>query len=84
MFMQYIHAAMGQAKYRILEDKNYYGEIPGLRGIWASEKSLEDCRRVLQEVLEEWVLLKVQYGDKLPTIHGKRLKLPNLAHANLS
>ncbi len=81
MFMEYIHTAMGQAKYKILEDKTYYGEIPGFKGVWSNEKGLENCRKVLQEVLEEWVLLKVHQGDRLPVIHGKRLKLPNLVHA---
>lgn len=81
MFMEYIQSAMKGAKYKILEDKTYYGEISGFRGVWANEKKLEECRKVLQEVLEEWVLLKVRQGDKLPIIHGKRLKLPNLVHA---
>ena len=81
MFMEYIDTAMKQAKYKILEDKTYYGEVTGFKGVWSNEKGLEDCRKVLQEVLEEWVLLKVRQGDKLPQIHGKRLKLPNLIHA---
>ena len=81
MFMEYIHTGMNQAKYKILGDKTYYGEIPGFKGVWANEKSLEECRKVLQEVLEEWVLLKVRHGDKLPSIHGKHLKLPHLVHA---
>ncbi len=81
MFMEYIESAMGLAKYKILDGKTYYGQIPGFKGVWADEKNLEDCRKILQEVLEGWVLLKVRQGDKLPTIHGKRLKLPNLVHA---
>lgn len=81
MFMDYIQSAMDQAKYKILPDKTYYGEIPGFRGVWANEKALKNCQEVLQEVLEEWVILKVRHGDKLPTIHGKRLKLPALVHA---
>ena len=81
MFMEYIETAMKQAKYKTLEDKTYFGEVPGFRGVWANEKSREECRKILQEVLEGWVLLKVRQGDKLPTIHGKRLKLPNLVHA---
>lgn len=78
MFLEYIQTALRQAKYKILEDKTYYGEVPGFKGVWSNEKGLEDCREVLQEVLEEWVLLKVRQGDKLPMIHGKRLKIPNL------
>jgi predicted RNase H-like HicB family nuclease len=81
MFMEYIDSAMQRAKYKILEDQTYYGQIPGFKGVWADAKSLEDCRKTLQEVLEGWVLLKVRHGDNLPTIHGKRLKLPNLVPA---
>ena len=78
MFLEYIHSAMRQAKYKILEDKTYYGEVPGFKGVWSNEKGLEVCREVLQEVVEEWVLLKARQGDKLPVIHGKHLKIPNL------
>lgn len=48
---------MGKAQYKILDDGMYFGEVPGFQGVWASEASLEGCRRVLQEVLEEWLLL---------------------------
>ena len=57
MLTAYIQTAMQQAQYKILEDGSYFGEIPGFQGVWASEQTLEDCRRVLQEVLEEWLLL---------------------------
>jgi hypothetical protein len=60
LFMEYIGAVMEQAKYRVLGDKNDYGEIPGFHGVWASEKNPEERRKVLREVLEEWVLLKVR------------------------
>jgi predicted RNase H-like HicB family nuclease len=57
MITLYISEAMGRATYRILEDGTYFGEIPGLSGVWADEATLAECRRVLQEVLEEWLLL---------------------------
>ncbi len=59
MLTAYIQTAMQQAQYKILEDGSYFGEIPDFQGVWASEQTLEDCRRVLQEVLEEWLLLKL-------------------------
>lgn len=52
----YIAEAMARATYKILEDGTYFGEIPGLSGVWANESTLEECRRVLQEVLEEWLI----------------------------
>ena len=38
MLTSYLFQKMAQAKYKILEDGNYFGEIPGLQGVWASEK----------------------------------------------
>ena len=59
MLTAYIQTAMQQAQYKILEDGSYFGEIPDFQGVWASEQTLEDCRRILQEVLEEWLKLPV-------------------------
>ena len=54
------------ACYKILKDGTYFGEIPGLRGVWADAKNLEDCRQELKEVLEDWFLLKVSSKEKIP------------------
>jgi len=64
MLTTYLLQKMAQAKYKILEDGNYFGEIPGLQGVWASEKTLEKCRAVLREVLEEWIILKLKDNTK--------------------
>jgi len=72
---RYIQAAMSKAHYEILEDGSYYGEIPPCRGVWASAKTLEACRQELQEVLEEWLLLKMKDGDPLPIIEGISLEV---------
>lgn len=66
MLTEYISQKLNQAKYKILEDGSYFGEIPGLRGVWASEKTLERCRETLREVLEEWLILKLQDRDTIP------------------
>ena len=73
----YIQTALSTASYKILEDKMYFGEISGFQGVWANEKSLEQCRRVLQEVLEDWIVLKLRSRDKLPKVRGKSLSLPH-------
>ena len=77
MLTAYIQAAMRRATYKILDDGPYFGEIPGFPGVWASEETLEDCRRVLQEVLEEWLLLQLRDDVELPTLDG--LSLPRKA-----
>jgi predicted RNase H-like HicB family nuclease len=37
-------------------------------GVWANEDSLDRCREVLQEVLEEWLLLKLRDRDPIPSL----------------
>ncbi|MBI4480351.1 MAG: type II toxin-antitoxin system HicB family antitoxin [Acidobacteria bacterium] len=62
MLVDFVQKKMEQAKYKLLEDGTYFGEIPGLQGVWGNARKLEDCRRELQEVLEDWLLLKVSRG----------------------
>jgi len=66
MLTRYIQEAMSKARYKILEDGTYFGEIPGLAGVWANERTLEKCRAVLQEVLEDWLLLKLRENEPIP------------------
>ncbi len=75
MLTKYISAAMNAARYEIMDDGNYYGEIPPCPGVWASGKTLEKCREELQEVLEEWLILKLKDGDSIPVISGVDLKV---------
>lgn len=66
MFTDFVYKKLKTAHYKLLKDGMYFGEIPGVKGVWASAKNLETCRRELQEVLEDWVLLKVRTGDRIP------------------
>lgn len=75
MLTSYIHAAMRRAIYEILEDKTFYGEIPGFQGVWANAATLEDCRTELQEALEGWIVLGLQLGHQLPLVDGIRLSV---------
>jgi predicted RNase H-like HicB family nuclease len=68
MLTAYITAAMARARYKIIDDGTYFGEIPGLQGVWANAKTLEACREELQEVLEDWIVVKLRDGDKLPRL----------------
>ncbi|HVP04212.1 MAG TPA: type II toxin-antitoxin system HicB family antitoxin [Dehalococcoidia bacterium] len=74
MLSDYIAAAMKHAKYEIMEDRSFYGEIPECPGVWANTESLEECRRELQEVLEGWLILKLKdQDDDIPVIDGVSL-----------
>ena len=71
MLNEYITAAMSTAKFEVIEDKEpYYGEIPSLPGVWATGNSLEECKKVLLSVLEEWIGLRIRFGKKIPPIDG--------------
>lgn len=73
MLLSYIHNAMRMAKYEILEDGQYYGEIEGFQGVWAQADNLETCRDELQSALEDWLVLGLRMGHKLPAVAGIQL-----------
>jgi predicted RNase H-like HicB family nuclease len=77
MLTRYIHEAMKKARYKSLENGTCFGEIQGLAGVWANESTPDDCREVLQEVLEEWLVLKIRDHDPIPRIG--RVTLPSRA-----
>ncbi len=80
MFTDYTQAALDRAKYEILaDDGSFYGDIPGFDGVYANAPTLEACRRELQEVLEEWILLRVSRQLSLPTVEGQDLLFRNTA-----
>ena len=49
-----------QAKYDTLEDGSYVATVPGLQGVIAIGDSLEECRSDLIEVIEEWIVARLQ------------------------
>ena len=73
MLTAYIWAAMRRAKYEILSDGTFYGEIPGFQGVYANADTLEACREQLQEVLEGWIILGLRMGHTLPVVDGIEL-----------
>jgi predicted RNase H-like HicB family nuclease len=75
----FINAAMRQADYEMLSDGSYYGEISGFQGVWANARSLDACRKVLQEVLENWIVLGVRLGHTLPIVDSLDLNAKNVA-----
>ena len=79
MIAEYIQAAMRKAKYEILEDnEGFYGEIPGFQGVYSNAETLEECRDLLAEVLEGWILLHIADNTPLPTVDGLNLSFSSL------
>jgi len=76
MIRKYIDAAMSKAHYEILpDDGSYYGEIDGFDGVYANAKTLEECRAELEEVLEEWILIRIAKNLPLPVVDGLELSI---------
>lgn len=69
MLANYIDKAMELAVYEILKDEGkYWGEIPGLQGVWARYETLEGCRRELREALSDWLALRLRLGLPIPVL----------------
>ncbi|GFP34180.1 hypothetical protein HKBW3S42_02520 [Candidatus Hakubella thermalkaliphila] len=63
MIIEYIEEALKRARYEIInDDEPYYGEIDDLKGVWATGKTLEECRMNLKDVEEGWILLSIKKG----------------------
>lgn len=77
MICEYIEAALTKAKYEIIKDEEpYYGEVPELEGVWATGKTLEECRQKLIEVIEGWIIIKLRKGLPIPLIGGYKIEEP--------
>ena len=75
MIRKYMQAAMDKAKYEMIDDPEpYYGSIPGLRGVWATGKTLEECRRNLEDVLDGWIVLRLQRKMPIPLVRGLTIR----------
>lgn len=71
MLANYIDEAMEQAVYEIIQEEGvYWGEIPGLQGVWARHETLEGCRRELREALSDWLALRLRLGLPIPVLAG--------------
>ena len=66
----YIEAALELAQYDKLADGSFAGEIPKLPGVAAFGKTLRECEQELRSVLEDWILVGLRLGHKLPKLAG--------------
>ena len=77
MIIQYIEAALARARYEVIRDEEpYYGEVPDLKGVWATGKTLEECRKRLSEVIEGWIIIRLRKGLPIPPLGKYRIKEP--------
>ena len=77
MLVRYIQTALEQAHYEIIEDEEpYYGEVPGLEGVWATGSTLESCRSNLAEAVEDWLLFSIAKGLSIPALGDVSIHIP--------
>ncbi len=81
MIIEYCQKALEKAEYKKLKDGTWFAEIPGFRGVWANGKNVEECRKELISVLEEWIVLKLRDKDSIPEVDGLRVEIRDLAVA---
>ncbi|MGB3943184.1 MAG: type II toxin-antitoxin system HicB family antitoxin [Methanothrix sp.] len=57
----------------IEDDEPRFASVPELPGVWASRKTVEECRRELIEVIEEWIGARLQRGLSIPPMGEQRI-----------
>jgi predicted RNase H-like HicB family nuclease len=69
LIAKYVDKAMLRAESKQYPDGDWYAEIPGFPGVWASQSSEAATLEELRETLQEWVLLKIEDRDRdLPVL----------------
>jgi predicted RNase H-like HicB family nuclease len=77
MIREYIDMALKHAHYEMIEDEDpFYGEVAELQGVWASGKTLEECRDRLADTIDGWILVRLSRGLPIPEIGGVRILPP--------
>lgn len=64
----YIDSALKYAIYDKLDDGSFSGRIPKCKGVIAFAKTLKECEEELRSTLEDWILVGLTFGHKLPKI----------------
>ena len=67
MLQDYISTYLKKAKYeRVESGKQFYAEIEELRGVWATGRTLEECRENLASTLEGWIIFRLRRNLPIP------------------
>ena len=79
MIFEYCQKVIEKAEYKKLEDGTWFAEIEGFKGVWANGQSVEECRKELITVLEEWIVFKLRDKDYIPEVDGIGIEIKELA-----
>jgi predicted RNase H-like HicB family nuclease len=67
---EYMERALESASYDKLSAGTFSGNIESCPGVVAFGKTLRECQSNLRSTLEEWILLGLKLGHKMPRIGG--------------
>ncbi len=82
MLQSYISHYLNKAKYEMIDNgKKFYAEIKELRGVWATGKTLEECRENLASTLEGWLILRLRKNLPIPNFKIPSYRIKLSAHA---
>jgi predicted RNase H-like HicB family nuclease len=71
LITRYAEAAARHASVRQLEDGSWFAEIEGFAGVWSQSASAKQALDQLEEIVFEWVILKVRDEDRdLPVLES--------------
>ena len=77
MFCEYIQAAISKTVYEVIDDEEpYYGEVPELKGVWATGKTLEECHENLKMAIEDWIAFSLRFNLPILVIEDQTIKAP--------
>jgi predicted RNase H-like HicB family nuclease len=70
LIKEYADFAVRQVNIEKTEDGTWFAQIPAMPGVWADEASIPEAVDVLREVVFDWVLVKIEAGDRdMPVIN---------------
>ena len=66
----YVDEAMAGAVYDKLEDGSFAGRLPECPGVVAFGLTLRESENELRATLEDWIVLGLKLGQRIPVIAG--------------
>ena len=84
MLLDFLSHQLKRAHYETIDrGARYYGSIPGLKGVWATAPTLEECREQLLEVLEGWLIVRFKKNLPVPTLRLPFMKRSSRTELNV-
>ena len=75
MIVEYVSEALRRARIQKIDDREpFYGEVPGLKGVWATGKTREECKKHLAEVVDGWIVVRLKKGLTIPPLGRFRIE----------